>query len=254
MKKTIIYGLSVLSLSLFIFFSCRKSGSGKEVPEPGNEGSITATVTYERNEAVDVEPSIFGDHITLIETIPFANIILRRYRAHPDWIRFVSQNIDVNGAVRRYTVDHSPAQIIEVPLRTTKKCEAALIYTTKDTCLFIRGALDSLVNGNISFSYQSLDRNTTYYKFEVNDQNKIGNFIAASDIPFESIWSAFGTRSAGPTCQQQFPKNWNKCMNCAYAECSSSWLCALACSMTPGIALGCASTFALHCANIGNPK
>jgi hypothetical protein len=114
--------------------------------------------------------------------------------------------------------------------------------------------LEVLQNGSTKFSYQNIDHNMMYYTFEVNSQNKIGNFIAVADLPFESTWSPFGARAAAPTCYQQFPSSWNKCMNCAYNECYSSWLCGIACSMGTGIALGCAAVFALHCANIGNPS
>lgn len=255
MRKTFSYGLLVLVSGMFFFLSCQKSSKGnKEDLVTNPELLSTITVIYERQGNPDVDPSMFGDHIKLIETISANDAALLRYKVHTDWVRFVSRNVDANGVIRRYTFDNSPAQIIEIPLITAAQGESVLIYSTKDTCLFTVGTLEALTNGNLKFSYQNVDKNLMYYNFEVNSQNKIGNFIADADIPFESTWSAFGSRAPGPTCQQQFPNSWNKCMNCSYNECYSSWLCGIACSMGTGIALGCAAAFALHCANIGNPS
>ena len=251
MKKALIYGVLLLVSSLFIFLACQKTESDKT-----DEVLSTITVTYERLGPWEVDPSTFADHITKIEEITFRDIALDRYKAHLDWVRFVSQNFDPNGTIRRYTVDMSAVQIIEIPLLTTKIGESALIYTTEDTCLFVVGSIEQLINGNKRFEYRNIDGNVSYYSFELNSQEKVGNFGSVNEVPFRTI---FGEGEPTPiigdsTCQQKNPANFGNCMQCAYSECYSSWLCGIGCSLGTGIALGCAAVFALHCANIGNPK
>jgi hypothetical protein len=116
MKRTFTFGLLVLASGLFFFLSCQKSGHGnKEVVVTPPEHPSTITVTYERQGNPEVDPTMFGDHITLIETISANDPALLRYRAHQDWIRFVSRNVNTSGVIRRYTFDNSPAQVIEIP-------------------------------------------------------------------------------------------------------------------------------------------
>ena len=54
-----------------------------------------------------------------------------------------------------------------------------------------------------------------------------------------------------PTCPAQFPKDMNKCMDCATAECSNSWLCAAACA-SGGLTTvaACLIGFALACSGV----
>ena len=149
MKKKLIHGLLILACGLLLFLSCQKSDKDRidQSAIMKEEFLSTITVTYERHGNPEVDPSMFGDHITLIETISLNDPVLLTYKGYPEWINFIAENADLNGVIKRYTFDNSPAQVIEIPLEMSELGESALIYTTSDTCLFAVGTLESLVNG-----------------------------------------------------------------------------------------------------------
>jgi hypothetical protein len=101
-------------------------------------------------------------------------------------------------------------------------------------------------------SFEDLE-GVMYYRFDLNADDKIGNYVSGVDIPAnETFTNATEQDRAGtPTCQQTFPDKFLKCFDCAMSECFSNWLCGLACSIKIQIALGCAAAAATHCMGIG---
>ena len=100
------------------------------------------------------------------------------------------------------------------------------------------------------FTLSSLE-GKVYYTFQVNAANRMGGLKILQDIPFYKLQDP-AARTNGLADEELEDKpcpdktdTFGSCMQCAYGECSSDWLCTVVCGLQ---FVYCSIGFALACA------
>jgi len=253
MKRIFTVGAGLLTLAILFVVACQKLAKEEAIEPPSTELPSTVTTIYERGE-VDYDPSIFGDHTYKIETISLNDAFLQPIKNDTQWTNHgLAAKIDLSKPIKRYSLDWSEMQIVEVPLVSNSKTECIYIYTFKNQYLFVRGTLDTLSNENQKIQFESLN-GTPYYGVEINPEGYMGNFTVDNNMPFDATFTnateADRTDIPFTECQQTYPSSMVWCMNCALSSCADNWGCTFVCIYIPGNMIHCAASWAVRCSRI----
>lgn len=242
----ILFGIAIPLVGFL--YSCKKTAE---------KYSDQINVIYEApGLKTGVNPSIFADHVTLVEEIGYNNSSLDSFRCNQLWLTLYStysSNLDLNN-IKRVSYDWGPMKAILIPLDEGNESEYLIAYTYDDKFLFVKYICNALPNGNRLFQFTSVD-GLEYFSFELNSENKIGNRTVSNSIPwlttfYPSITERIVTPPGGGQllpCNQQ-GLSYGDCMECAINECMADWICACVCMIEPapciaGFALGCLYTW-----------
>ena len=246
MKRKFAVGALLCASLLVLAIACKKYWKQER-----EDLASTITTIYERQGIEESDPTIFGDHVTKIEKISLKDVYLAQFQRDPQWGKGVGSRLDPSKDILRYSFDYSAIRMVEIPLITNFKEEAVYIYEYKGQYIFTKGKLEFLLNGYRRVCFTDVD-GAPYYQFDLNDQDKIGNYVCTRDIPASDYFTqGLEVGRATPTCHQKFPSSFIKCFDCAMSECFNNWLCGLACSLKVHIALGCAAAAGVHCMGVG---
>ena len=254
MKKTFAVGAGLLTLVILFVFACHKPGKEEEVAKP-DELPSTITTVYEREIGEVDSMDMFADHIWKIEVISLNDALLTPFKNDTTWDNHdIQAKLDLSRPIRRFHVDYSAMKFIEVPLVNNSKLENIYIFTFKDQFIFVRGTLDTLVNGNIKILFESL-QGAAYYGLEVNTEGYMGNFIVENEMPFDETFThaTEQDRAGSPfsQCQQMYPTSFVWCMQCSLSTCWANFGCAFICGFgLPSQMIYCTNAWAIRCSRI----
>lgn len=231
-------GLLTLSIFSAVLFSCKKTEN--------NMSSSTQIIYKRANLKESLNPSIFADHITMVERIPFTSSELDSLKANTTWIYLyaTSGSLLDTGHISRASYDYNQMKVFSIPFDEGSGTEHLIIYSLNNKFLFAKSRLQAVNDTLREFKLLSLG-NDIYYQFQINQENKIGNFSIENTIPFADTFSPTQNtvNTATIPCNQQgLP--FGQCILCAINECAQSWICAVVCGVEfqlciVGWGLGC---------------
>lgn len=125
------------------------------------------------------------------------------------------------------------------------RSEELIVFLNNQMISFVIGSEIALSNGNRQFVMKNFN-NETFYQLEQNHNGLLGNFhITDSEHGFfpltENINNINTSRTFGNvSCIHR--TNFSECMQCAWEQCSSSWVCGAALALKPVPILAAAAT------------
>ena len=117
-------------------------------------------------------------------------------------------------------------------------------YFVNDSIVFLKIFIIDNTGLPTTIWFESLNGSILFFSVDVNSSNRVGNIQVGYDL----ISSTLRVAPDDKTCIES-TTTFTACMKCAYKECFSDWLCAIACTIAgPKSLLLCTAGFALACA------
>ncbi len=244
-RVNIIKPSLILIATLFVLFSCNKNESGSILNNETKSSNVEnrlATISgdneimiYEdRTEAKQIDSKTFllGGNTKKVTTIGYGHSLLNKLKSSNEWKNVIDKlELNLNDIKRTY-LHSSSISLVSIPiLQKNNEGEYFNIYIFGNSFLITKFSQYRNINGNLTLEVKSLD-NELYYKFDLNYENKIGNWSFQKEIPFKTVFmneiNSEQNRPAAPCASMPF----NACMNCFVIEtCGSDWVCAVACGL-----------------------
>lgn len=210
--------------------------------------SCTQQLVVEDNDPQN-GPALIQDHVRKKSTVSKDDSFYKNLTSSMIWQsipRSILDRIDHHTDVFLIEFDHSPIEVITIKLMSSLNYEYLVLYKLNNELLPV--IAKSVPKGSmIQLSITDLTAQP-YFELFINENNKIGNFNVAKDIPFEAIVpkNTSSSRTAG-TCPE-VSSSYGNCLLCAVNECNGDWVCGVTCAfMFPecfvGFSLACATMY-----------
>jgi hypothetical protein len=240
MKKLKISALiSMLIIScLSIFLACSNGDSSLTVSSKDNE--ITTTFIKDPNEQKrESEIPPYLPEVESIELIGVNTSLGIQLKNDIESIKFFDVNYNNIERVKLSGID---SEVFTIPFVNGR--DELVVFRNNDMISFVIGNEEELSNGNTKFTMKNY-KNEIFYNLEQDRNDKFGNFeINDKEHGFFQLTentNIINTSSSRQNCIHLV--NFNACMQCAWDECSSSWVCGAALALKPVAIIAAAATF-----------
>ncbi len=228
MRKYVIAALSLTGLILLIAIGCDK----EEEVQTLDDQAPNALVFEDPSLIDQVSPYFYDNHIYRIE-------LLGENREKKEVEEAARNNgVDMNclmlSEVKKFYFNHCGVIMYSIP--TSNPEETVILYRSHGLFQVSLANFSPAEDQKMQFRLRTMD-DQLFYAFNLDDQNRIGDFIVSDNEIIKSFNSEIyyltldtGHRKSTTTedaecCRRE--ADWKACMMCTLDACNESWLCRL---------------------------
>lgn len=150
-------------------------------------------------------------------------------------------NVNYNN-IERIKLSGIDSEVFTIPFTTGR--DELVVFRNNNMISFVIGNEEQLSNGNRRFTLKN-HKNEIFHQIDQNLDDKFGNFVIINNEHgffqlTENLNTVNTTSSRNQNCIHLV--NFNACMQCAWNQCSSSWVCGAALAIKPVPIIAAATT------------